>query len=75
MLERDMTMRDSTFTTTGNEHLIDSTETRMNCIISLSDALEFSQQNLIFQVPEMDALRGNIYQCQSARIVTCERHY
>ena len=50
-------MYEFTFTTTSNEIFVDSTKARVDHVKSLSDASEFPDQCLIFNVPKIYALK------------------
>ena len=62
------------FASAGDETFVDATKARVNCVISLHDALEDSHEALVTQIPQVKALRRHIQQRQPVRWVHRERH-
>lgn len=50
------------FATTSDETLVYATKTRIDCVVSLSNALKTSNQTFVLQVPKVKALRRYIQQ-------------
>jgi hypothetical protein len=62
------------FAATCNKALIDAAETRVNRVIALRNALEDSHKALVAEIPQVQALRRDIEQCQAICRVYRERH-
>lgn len=62
------------FASAGDKTLVNTTKARVNCVISLRDALEDSHEALVTEIPQVKALRRYIQQRQPVRWVHCERH-
>lgn len=52
----------TTFTSTGNEDLIYSTEARVYGVMTLCQSLKLSKEYLVFQIPQMNTLISDVDQ-------------